>query len=103
MTCRSKPEGPFWTRPIKKRMSPGIFLYRAMAHGTRMGGGGHRGGALLGADVAFNALHGEFGEDGTVQRLLGQLGISYTGSNAAASATAFHKPLTKPAPTILGI
>ena len=51
--------------------------------------------ALHGSDVAFNALHGEFGEDGTVQRLLGQLGVPYTGSNAVASATAFNKHLTK--------
>jgi len=59
--------------------------------------------ALFGADVAFNALHGEFGEDGTVQRLLGQLGIPYTGSNAAASATAFNKHLTKQEAKKLGI
>ena len=51
--------------------------------------------ARHGSDVAFNALHGEFGEDGTVQRLLGQLGVPYTGSNAVASATAFNKHLTK--------
>src|SRR3989344_6791957 len=51
--------------------------------------------ALHGSDVAFNALHGEFGEDGTVQRLLGQLGVPYTGSDAVASATAFNKHLTK--------
>ena len=59
--------------------------------------------ALFGADVAFNALHGEFGEDGTVQRFLGQLGIPYTGSNAAASATAFNKHLTKQEAKKLGI
>jgi len=59
--------------------------------------------ALFGADVAFNALHGEFGEDGTVQRLLGQLGVPYTGSNAVASAIAFNKHLTKEQAKKLGI
>jgi D-alanine-D-alanine ligase len=51
--------------------------------------------ALFGADVAFNALHGHYGEDGQVQRLLEQLGVPYTGSGALESATAFNKHLTK--------
>ena len=51
--------------------------------------------ALFGADVAFNALHGHYGEDGQVQRLLEQLGVPYTGSRAAAAATSFNKHLTK--------
>ncbi len=51
--------------------------------------------ALFGADVAFNALHGHYGEDGQVQRLLEQLGVPYTGSGAMASATSFNKHLTK--------
>jgi len=59
--------------------------------------------ALYGSDVAFNALHGEFGEDGTVQRLLGQLGVPYTGSDATASATAFNKHLTREEAKKLGV
>lgn len=51
--------------------------------------------ALFGSDVAFNAMHGHYGEDGQVQRLLEQLGVPYTGSGAVASATAFNKHLTK--------
>ena len=51
--------------------------------------------ALFGADVAFNALHGHYGEDGQVQRLLERLGVPYTGSGATASATAFNKHLTR--------
>jgi D-alanine-D-alanine ligase len=39
----------------------------------------------------FLALHGAFGEDGTVQRLLEKEGIAYTGSGPAASETAFDK------------
>ena len=42
-------------------------------------------------DVAFIALHGPFGEDGTVQRLLDDLQIRYTGSDAASSALGMDK------------
>lgn len=41
--------------------------------------------------VAFIALHGRFGEDGTMQRLLEEMGIPYTGSGVKASKTAFNK------------
>lgn len=46
-------------------------------------------------DVAFLALHGTFGEDGTVQRLLDSVGVPYTGSDARASALAFSKSAAK--------
>ncbi|MBI3944310.1 MAG: D-alanine--D-alanine ligase, partial [Armatimonadetes bacterium] len=39
-------------------------------------------------DLAFVALHGRFGEDGTVQGMLEVLGIPYTGSGVLASALA---------------
>ena len=42
-------------------------------------------------DVAFIALHGAFGEDGTVQRLLDELQILYTGSDGTASALGMDK------------
>ena len=45
----------------------------------------------LGASFVFIALHGLFGEDGTVQRLLEKEGIPYTGSGPAASEIAFDK------------
>lgn len=48
-------------------------------------------------DVIFNALHGEFGEDGKVQRILEHLGIPYTGSRSFESAVAMNKNLTKKA------
>lgn len=44
-----------------------------------------------GATIVFLALHGNFGEDGTVQKALDGTGILYTGSRAAASARAFDK------------
>jgi D-alanine--D-alanine ligase len=46
-------------------------------------------------DVVFIALHGTFGEDGTVQRLLEDLGVPYTFSDAEASAKAFDKIISK--------
>lgn len=46
-------------------------------------------------DVAFIALHGKFGEDGTVQSVLELLGIPYTGSGVLASALAMNKPMAK--------
>lgn len=43
-------------------------------------------------DVALlSALHGEFGEDGTIQLLLENLGIKYTGSNSKSSRLCFDK------------
>ena len=48
-----------------------------------------------GADVVFLALHGTYGEDGTVQSELDQLGVPYTGCSAEASRIAFDKILTK--------
>jgi D-alanine-D-alanine ligase len=48
-----------------------------------------------GTDAVFLALHGTYGEDGTVQRQLDQLGVPYTGCDAEASRTAFDKVLTK--------
>jgi D-alanine-D-alanine ligase len=53
------------------------------------------GGGLLGADVAFPALHGPFGEDGTVQGMLETLGVAYVGSGVAASAVCMDKVLFK--------
>lgn len=47
------------------------------------------------ADVIFNALHGEYGEDGRIQRLLSDFGVPYTGSDALGSAIAMNKALAK--------
>lgn len=48
-----------------------------------------------GYDVAFIGLHGEGGEDGTIQGVLEWLGIPYTGSGVIASGTASDKVLAK--------
>ncbi|MCW3012705.1 MAG: D-alanine--D-alanine ligase [Solirubrobacterales bacterium] len=49
----------------------------------------------LAPDVAFVALHGRDGEDGTVQELLEVLGIPYTGSGVSACVRASDKVLAK--------
>jgi D-alanine-D-alanine ligase len=46
-------------------------------------------------DVAFNALHGKWGEDGCAAALLETLGIAYTHSGVRASAVAMHKEMSK--------
>jgi D-alanine-D-alanine ligase len=46
-------------------------------------------------ELAFNVIHGTFGEDGQVQRILEKRGIPYTGEGVAASELAIDKILTK--------
>jgi len=48
-----------------------------------------------GTQVVFLALHGTYGEDGTVQRRLEALGLPYTGCDSESSRVAFDKVLTK--------
>ncbi len=48
-----------------------------------------------GVDLAFNVIHGTFGEDGTLQKLLNARRIPYTGAGASSSALAFDKGLSK--------
>jgi D-alanine-D-alanine ligase len=48
-----------------------------------------------GVEVAWLALHGQFGEDGCVQGMLEILRIPYTGSGASASSAAMDKIITK--------
>jgi D-alanine-D-alanine ligase len=51
--------------------------------------------ARLRPDVAFNALHGRYGEDGAVQGLLEMMGIPYTGPGILTSALAMDKTMAK--------
>lgn len=46
-------------------------------------------------DCAFLALHGRFGEDGTIQGMLELMRVPYTGSGVLASALAMHKIMAK--------
>lgn len=57
----------------------------------------------LAPDVAFNALHGPFGEDGTIQGVLEYLQIPYTHSGVMASALAMNKEQAKRIAKSVGI
>src|SRR5438034_2729270 len=46
-------------------------------------------------DRAFITIHGTFGEDGTLQKILEDRGVAYTGEGIEGSRTAFDKFLTK--------
>ncbi len=62
--------------------------------------------SVLGAlkpDVAFNALHGPYGEDGTIQGVLEILSIPYTHSGVLASALAMHKDRAKTVMAAAGV
>ena len=59
--------------------------------------------AKLRPDVAFNALHGRVGEDGTIQGVLEVLRIPYTHSGVLASALAMQKDLAKTVLSAAGI
>jgi D-alanine-D-alanine ligase len=48
-----------------------------------------------GFDVAFLALHGSAGEDGTIQSLLELIGLPYTGPDVLASSLAWNKPIAQ--------
>lgn len=59
--------------------------------------------ADLAPDVAFNALHGPFGEDGTIQGILEYLQIPYTHSGVLASALAMNKEQAKKVAKAAGV
>src|SRR5215217_6860784 len=46
-------------------------------------------------EIAFNVIHGTFGEDGQLQRILEQRGIRYTGEGVVGSELAIDKIATK--------
>lgn len=48
-----------------------------------------------GTDLAFNVIHGTFGEDGQLQDALEALGVPYTGAGSASSKLAINKSLAK--------
>ena len=55
------------------------------------------------ADVVFPALHGPFGEDGTIQRTMADRGIRFVGADARASALAMDKVASKKLVAAAGI
>ena len=58
---------------------------------------------LRSLDVVVIALHGEYGEDGEVQKLLEKFNVPYTGSDSLASYFAMHKVLAKERAKQVGI
>lgn len=58
---------------------------------------------LRNIDVAFNALHGKYGEDGGVQKLLERFGIPFTGSSSLSSSMGMNKVFSKKQFTSAGI
>lgn len=58
---------------------------------------------LSAVDVVFIAMHGAYGEDGTIQRICEDLYIPFTGSNSFPSKIAFNKDATKKALLETGI
>jgi D-alanine-D-alanine ligase len=60
-------------------------------------------GGLLGVDAVFPALHGPFGEDGTVQGLLDLLDVPYVGAGVLASSVSMDKSIFKELMTAHGV
>lgn len=56
-----------------------------------------------GTGLAFNVIHGTFGEDGQLQEILENMGIPYTGAGVKSSRTAFDKNLAKAAFVAAGV
>jgi D-alanine-D-alanine ligase len=59
--------------------------------------------ALRGVDVVYNIIHGEYGEDGELHRVLDAIHIPYTGSGSSVSRLVFNKQQTKDAVAKLGV
>ncbi len=59
--------------------------------------------ALVGVDVVFNTIHGEYGEDGSLHRVLDPLGVPYTGAGKLGSILSFNKQATREAVSKLGV
>src|SRR6202012_4124824 len=80
-------------------------LERLGARVSRVDAGRDLAGALprLKPDVVFNALHGEWGEDGCVQGVLGTLDLPYTHCGVLASALAMDKAKAKAVMAAAGV
>jgi len=59
--------------------------------------------AVRSHDVVFNAMHGEYGEDGQVQRLLENLGAKFTGPKSLGASLSMNKVMSKKIFKDLGI
>jgi D-alanine-D-alanine ligase len=89
--------GPSAEREVSLRSGAGVAkALRSLGHAVSELDPSQENWALPeGTEVVFLALHGTYGEDGTVQRRLDELGVPYTGCDAEASRIGFDKCLTK--------
>lgn len=89
--------GPSQEREVSLRSGAAVArALRAAGHDVSELDPDPRGWELApGTEVVFLALHGTYGEDGTVQRRLGEIGVKYTGCGPEASRVGFDKHLTK--------
>ncbi len=84
--------------PPSRRAAAGRLRRSGLAGGAGPFGAGDAAAGIAGArpqPVVFVALHGPYGEDGTVQAILEAAGLAYTGSGVAASAIGMDKPFFK--------
>ena len=59
--------------------------------------------ALQGVDAVMVGLHGEYGSDGQVQRVLEQVGVPFTGADSFGAFFAAHKALAKKQAEVMGL
>jgi D-alanine-D-alanine ligase len=94
-------DGGWWLMPADHRRrdrSPAAYDDPASMGAVGPFGAGEAAAGIAGArpqPVVFVALHGPFGEDGTIQAILDHTGLAYTGAGVAASAIGMDKPLFK--------
>jgi D-alanine-D-alanine ligase len=94
-------DGPWWWLPADHRRAdrPATAYDEPAALGAEgpiaAGAAIDRLAAMDPAPVVMIALHGPFGEDGTIQALLDAAGVAYTGAGVAASAIGMDKALFK--------
>lgn len=74
---------------------PAFISPQAGSGGLTIPGGRLKGTRIVRLDVVIPAIHGTFGEDGTLQGLLDLANIPYAGSGVAASAVGMDKPAMK--------
>jgi D-alanine-D-alanine ligase len=78
--------------PLSARMRDQVEKAESLSRSAAQALGGHGERAI---DVAFLALHGKYGEDGTIQGFLELTGTPYTGSGVLASALAMDKVMSR--------
>lgn len=89
--------GPSAEREVSLRSGTAVAqALRSLGHDVRELDPQEEGWTLPpGTEAVFLALHGTYGEDGTVQQRLEELGVPYTGCGPEASRVGFDKSLTK--------